>query len=81
VVGSGIGGIVALLVSLKRDPVSSYADFFMEYPQKIFKGDLLTKLGIWIKYKYSSKSLKTVFQELFGENVMCNCIGPEYPLV
>jgi hypothetical protein len=81
IVGSGVGGIVALLVGLKREPVSNYVDFFMEYPQKIFKGDLLTKMGIWIKYKYSSKTLKTVFQEMFGESTMSQCCGPENTLV
>jgi patatin-like phospholipase/acyl hydrolase len=82
IVGSGVGGIVALLVGLKRESVSNYADFFMEYPQRIFKGDFLTKLGIWIKYKYSSKTLKTVFQEMFGETItLCRCCGPENALV
>jgi patatin-like phospholipase/acyl hydrolase len=82
IVGSGVGGVVALLVGLKRQPVSHYADFFMEYPQKIFKADFLTKLGIWIKYKYSSKTLKAVFQEMFGESTMlCKCCGPEHALV
>jgi patatin-like phospholipase/acyl hydrolase len=81
IVGSGVGGIVALLVGLKREPVSNYVNFFMEYPQKLFKGDLLTKMGIWIKYKYSSKTLKTLFQEMFGESTMNQHCEPENTLV
>jgi patatin-like phospholipase/acyl hydrolase len=81
IVGSGIGGIIALLVGLKREPVSNYVDFFMDYPQKLFKTDLISKIIAQKKYKYSSKSLKTLFQELFGEIAMSECCGPENALV
>jgi patatin-like phospholipase/acyl hydrolase len=81
IVGSGVGGIVALLVGLKREPISNYVDFFMEYPQKLFKGGLLTKITTRKKYKYSSKTLQTVFQEMFGESIMSQFCGPENTLV
>jgi hypothetical protein len=81
IVGSGVGGIVALLVGLKRETVSNYVNFFMEYPQKLFKGDLLTKIAFWAKYKYPSKTLKAFFQEKFGESTICHYCEPENTLV
>jgi predicted acylesterase/phospholipase RssA len=81
VVGSGIGGVVALLVSLKSECLSNYVDFFMEYPQNIFKSGLLKRISTRNKSKYSNKTLKTVFQHLFGEKTMSKCCSPEYALV
>jgi patatin-like phospholipase/acyl hydrolase len=77
VVGSGIGGLIALLVALKRDPVSNYTDLFLEYPQRIFKGDVFVKLGFWSKYKYKTKFIQAIAEELFGDITMSNSCGPE----
>jgi patatin-like phospholipase/acyl hydrolase len=81
IVGSGVGGIVALLVGLKRETVSNYVNFFMEYPQKLFKDDFLTKIAFWAKYKHDPKNLKTLFQEMFGESTMSQYCEPENTLV
>jgi patatin-like phospholipase/acyl hydrolase len=81
IVGSGIGGIVALIIALKKEPASNYVDYFLDYPQKIFKSDTFMRIGSWEKYKYDSKSLVATMRELFGEMTMSSCSRPEYPLV
>jgi predicted acylesterase/phospholipase RssA len=81
VVGSGIGGLVALLVALTKHSVSYYTDLFLEYPQRIFKGDVFVKLGFWSKFKYKSKFLQMLAEELFGDMSMASACGNDQTLV
>jgi patatin-like phospholipase/acyl hydrolase len=73
IVGSGMGGIVALIVSIKShySPEKMF-EFFFDYPNKIFKANLITKLHFWIKNKYGSKQLIATTKELFGEDFCFN---------
>jgi predicted acylesterase/phospholipase RssA len=85
VVGSGIGGIVALTLSLKRQAANDYAEFFLEYPQKIFKNDLPMRIGNWERYKYETKFLVATIRELFGDALsglpLRSYCKPDYPMV
>jgi patatin-like phospholipase/acyl hydrolase len=71
IAGSGIGGIVALILGLKRESATNNSDFFLEYPQKIFRGMVFTKLGFWSKYKYKSKNIQALAEELFNDVPLC----------
>jgi patatin-like phospholipase/acyl hydrolase len=81
IVGSGIGGVIALIIALKKESPSYFVEYFLDYSQKIFKNDTFTKIEDWDKYKYDSKSLIATMKELFGETIMSKCSVPEYPLV
>jgi hypothetical protein len=54
-VGSGISGVVALIVSVRVYSTHTILGFIMSYPHKIFKANIFTKVGFWIKYKPSTK--------------------------
>jgi patatin-like phospholipase/acyl hydrolase len=82
VVGSRVGGLVAMLISLKNESVSNYLQLFLEYPQRIFKTNFLAKLGIWSKSKYKMKAIEEFVKELFGDTLtMTNVCKPENALV
>jgi patatin-like phospholipase/acyl hydrolase len=82
VVGSGIGGVVALIVSVRDYSPNKLLEFFLDYPQKVFKANIFTKIGFWIKYKYENKHLIAAAKELFGEDCSLNNLtGPECALV
>jgi hypothetical protein len=81
-VGSGIGGVVALTVGIKRDFAKSYTQFFFDCPQKVFKLDFWKKLGIWVKSTYDDKPVIQAMKELFGENLsLSQCSAPNNCLV
>lgn len=82
VVGSGIGGVVALIVSVRDYSPNKLLEFFLDYPQKVFKANIFTKIGFWIRYKYENKHLIAAAKELFGEDCSLNNLtGPECALV
>jgi patatin-like phospholipase/acyl hydrolase len=82
VVGSGIGGVVALIVSTRDYSPNTLLEFFFNYPQKVFKANIFTKIGFWIKYKYENKHLIAATKELLGDDYSLNTFsGPEYALV
>jgi patatin-like phospholipase/acyl hydrolase len=66
IVGSGIGGIVALLVGLQKKPASTCVDFFLHYSQKIFQKSA-RRFSFLSQYLYSKSLLEETFQGQFGK--------------
>jgi hypothetical protein len=85
IMGSGVGGFLALATALKKDPVREFTNLFLEYTQTFSKkSDLLRKkLSFFRKYKYSSQPLKMLMQNIFGEMRLHNrcVVDPTTPLV
>jgi hypothetical protein len=65
-VGSGVGGFVALSAALRKDDSRNIALFLAEYTQKRDSLILKRKLPFLKKYKFSSQPLKKQIQSVFG---------------
>jgi hypothetical protein len=82
IVGTEIGGVIALLVSIANEPVANHSQLILTYPPSVYKGNFLSKLGIWSKSKYKSKTIEAFAKKLFGDSMtMTGICKPENSLV
>jgi hypothetical protein len=80
-VGSGIGGVIALLVGTKKEFATTFTSFFLDCP-KFFKLDFWKKLGLWLKTPYDEAPLTSAMKTLFGETTtLYQSIFSSNPLV
>jgi patatin-like phospholipase/acyl hydrolase len=70
IIGSGVGGIVALAVGAKKVDVQQFEKEFNEYLHRVFQTNIFTKLSPAFKHKFSSNCLIEETKRLFGSTLL-----------
>jgi hypothetical protein len=82
-VGSGVGGFVALSATFRKDDSRSIATLLSEFTQKHHSLILKPNLPFFQKYKFSSRAVKIAMRSIFGDTKLyARCdVDPTTPLV
>jgi patatin-like phospholipase/acyl hydrolase len=67
IVGSGVGGFIALNVALKKDDTNQIAKFLSECTQHRESALLKRSLFLFSRYKFQSKFLENQLERLFSD--------------